>query len=81
MRQAHGNAGYEVRSIDIGAIDFPLLRRKVQWDVGPLPSTLEPAQADIHWAEHLVFVFPLWLGGMPALLWVFWAKRANSRRS
>ena len=62
------NAGCEVRSIDIGRIDFPLLRSKAQWDAGSLPSTLEPAQADIQWAEHLVFFFPLWLGGMPALL-------------
>jgi putative NADPH-quinone reductase len=25
-------------------------------------------QQDIAWAEHLVFFFPLWLGGMPAVL-------------
>ena len=27
-----------------------------------------PAQADIAWAEHLVLLFPLWLGDMPALV-------------
>ena len=61
-------AGHEVRLLDVGAIDFPLLRSKAAWDSGPLPTSLAPAQADIGWAEHLVLIFPLWLGGMPVLL-------------
>jgi putative NADPH-quinone reductase len=60
--------GHEVRTIDVGAIDFPLLRSKADWEHGALPAALESAQAGIFWAEHLVFFFPLWLGGMPALL-------------
>jgi putative NADPH-quinone reductase len=61
-------AGHEVRLLDVAAIDFPLLRSKAAWDSGPLPTSLAAAQADIGWAEHLVLIFPLWLGGMPALL-------------
>ena len=34
----------------------------------PMPSTLEDAAKAIRNAEHLVFIFPLWLGTMPALL-------------
>ena len=34
---------------------------------GP-PPALAPAQQAIAWAHHLVFFFPLWLVGMPALL-------------
>jgi putative NADPH-quinone reductase len=63
-----GEAGHELRSLDIGRLDFPLLRSKADWDEGDVPAALRVAQTDIHWAEHLVFVFPLWLGGMPALL-------------
>jgi putative NADPH-quinone reductase len=62
------NAGHQVRTLDIAALDFPLLRSRAQWEHGPLPPALVQAQDDIRWAGHLLFVFPLWLGGMPALL-------------
>lgn len=61
-------AGHEVRRIDVAALDFPLLRSKQAWDHGSVPDSLLPAQADIQWAQHLLLVFPLWLGGMPATL-------------
>lgn len=61
-------AGHEVRHIDVGTLDFPLLRSKSQWEHGPLPEVLAPAQQLILWAQHIVIFFPLWLGGMPALL-------------
>ena len=60
--------GHEVRTLDVARLDFPLLRSKAEWDAGALPAGLEGAQADIAWCEHLVLFFPLWLGGMPALL-------------
>jgi putative NADPH-quinone reductase len=66
--QAARAAGHEVRSVDVAALDFPLLRSKREWDTGALPPALAPVQDDILWAQHLVFFFPLWLGGMPALL-------------
>lgn len=61
-------AGHELRTITVADIDFPLLRSKAAWDDGPLPPSLQPAQDAIAWAQHIVIVFPLWLGGMPALL-------------
>lgn len=60
--------GHEVRSIDVARLDFPLLRSQEDWEHGQLPAGLAQAQQDVHWAEHLVFFFPLWLGDMPALL-------------
>lgn len=63
-----GEAGHELRTLDVARLDFPLLRSKADWDEGAVPANLRDAQTDIHWAEHLVLVFPLWLGGMPALL-------------
>ncbi len=66
--QGAQEAGYEIRRIDVAALDFPLLRSKEEWEHGALPPSLEPAQRDIAWAQHLVFFFPLWLGDMPALL-------------
>lgn len=61
-------AGHEVREINVGALDFTLLRSQHEWEHGPLPASLQPAQDAIGWAGHLVFFFPLWLGDMPALL-------------
>ena len=61
-------AGHGVRHLSVAQLDFPLLRSQHEWEHGPLPPSLEPAQADIAWATHLVLLFPLWLGDMPALL-------------
>ncbi len=60
--------GFELRQIDVGRLDFELLRNPQEWQHGPLPASLQAAQDDIAWAEHIVFFFPLWLGDMPALL-------------
>jgi putative NADPH-quinone reductase len=62
------SAGHEVRLIDIATLDFPLLRTMEEFGQRPMPSTLEDAAKAIRNAEHLVFIFPLWLGTMPALL-------------
>lgn len=61
-------AGHEVRSLDVARLDFPLLRSQQAWEEGELPEGLREAQEAIGWAEHIVIVFPLWLGDMPALL-------------
>lgn len=61
-------AGHSVCRIRLADLDFPLLRSRKQWVDEPLPQVLVTAQAGIQWAEHIVIVFPLWLGGMPALL-------------
>jgi len=61
-------AGHVVRRVDVGRLDFPLLRSQQDWEQGALPQSLAQAQHDIGWAGHLVLFFPLWLGDMPALL-------------
>ena len=61
-------AGHELRVVEIAQLDFPLLRSQQEWEQKPLPAGLLSAQESIAWAEHLVIVFPLWLGDMPALL-------------
>ena len=62
------DAVHELRSVEVARLEFPLLRSKAEWDRGSLPAGLTQAQADIAWAQHLALFFPLWLGGMPALL-------------
>jgi putative NADPH-quinone reductase len=64
-------AGHEVTRIDLATLDFPMLRTQDEFQHGPIPDTLKPAQAAILGAEHIVLVFPLWLGTMPALVKAF----------
>jgi putative NADPH-quinone reductase len=64
-------AGHEVRRIEVARLDFPLLRTQADFEQGELPMTLQPARNDMRWAEHWVFLFPLWHGTMPALLKAF----------
>jgi putative NADPH-quinone reductase len=65
------SAGHELRRCEVAQLDFPLLRTQADWAKGAVPASLAPVQRDIVWAQHLVFVFPLWMGAMPALLKAF----------
>ena len=60
------DAGHAVRRVNVAKLDFPILRSQADWDRGPVPPALVGVQADILWAQHLVLLFPLWLGGLPA---------------
>ncbi len=62
------DGGHMVRYSMVAQLDFPLLRNQREWEQGEAPAGLRQAQADILWAQHLVLVYPLWLGDMPALL-------------
>jgi putative NADPH-quinone reductase len=61
-------AEHETRLVRLAEIDFPLLRSKEDWERGEPPPAIRPAQEALLWADHLVIVYPLWLGDVPALL-------------
>lgn len=61
-------AGHELRRVETAALDFPLLRSKQEFEQGAVPPALLGAQDAIASAEHVVYVYPLWLGDMPAHL-------------
>jgi putative NADPH-quinone reductase len=67
-------SGFEVRELSIAAIDFPILRSKREFDASPLPAALKPAHEAITAADHIVLVFPLWLGSIPALMKAFFEQ-------
>ena len=64
-------AGHTVVRIEPAQIDFPMLRSQQDFEAGQLPSMLVPARDAIVSARHLVIIFPLWHGTMPALLKAF----------
>lgn len=60
----------EVRQLNLAELEFDLNLHVAYADnkAQPLEPGLQRAQADIRWADHLVFVYPSWWGTMPALL-------------
>lgn len=66
--QAARQAGHDVKFFKLGEIDFDPVLRHGYRQIQPLEPGLLEVQQAITWAEHLVFVFPMWWGGLPALL-------------
>jgi putative NADPH-quinone reductase len=64
-------AGHEVRHIILGDINIPILHRREDWMHSDAPENVKPGQEAMLWADHIVFLYPLWLGDMPALLKAF----------
>ena len=69
--QGASKAGRQVRSTAIGQLTFPLLRTATDFASPARSPAILDAQADIRWADHVVIVHPLWLGGPPAELKAF----------
>lgn len=63
--------GREVRLLTVAEAEFPILRTAQDFMTAPDAPAILGARDDILWADHLVLVFPLWLGGAPALLRAF----------
>jgi putative NADPH-quinone reductase len=65
--ESAARVGHDLRRIEVAKLEFPLLRTQHEFESGTVPPALASPQADMRWAEHWVFVFPLWHGTMPAL--------------
>ncbi len=64
-------SGHEVRTIRLSDTEVPLLRSRREWESDPAPAVIRESQEIIGWADHIVIVYPLWLGDMPAILKAF----------
>lgn len=67
-------SGYEIRTICVANIDFPVLRTYEDFYSNKPNTVIEQCQNQIRWANHLVIVYPLWMGSMPALLKAFFEQ-------
>jgi len=61
-------AGHEVELVEPARLVFPLLSSAAEWRHGSPPPRLVAAQESMRRANHLVLLYPLWLGDMPAVL-------------
>jgi putative NADPH-quinone reductase len=59
--------GHLVQVVRLCDLDFPWLRSAAEFAVRP-KGVIGSQQEHIRWADHLVIIYPLWLGSMPALL-------------
>lgn len=70
-------SGHALREIDVARLAFPVLRTKAEWQEQAPAADIAAAQEAVLWAEHVVILYPLWLGGMPALLKAFLEQLAR----
>lgn len=61
-------AGNDVQLISIGNLSFDPVLHDGYKTIQVLEPDLITAQTSIIWAQHIVFVYPIWWGAMPALL-------------
>lgn len=60
--------GHLVRRITVADEPVTLLRSAAEWQSDNVPDYARAAQDAVMWADHMVIIFPLWMGGMPAML-------------
>lgn len=66
--QGAEEAGAEVELLRLGDLAFDPGLHRGYHEIQPLEPDLLRAQERITWAQHLVFAYPTWWGGPPALL-------------
>jgi putative NADPH-quinone reductase len=64
---AAGSGGHLVQVVRLCDLEFPWLRSAREFSARPL-GMIASQQEHIRWADHVVIIYPLWLGSMPALL-------------
>ena len=65
------SAGFEVQWIRVAELSFPLIRSRRDFEHGERPGCILESQSILRWSEHMLLVYPLWQGTMPALLKAF----------
>jgi putative NADPH-quinone reductase len=63
--------GHEVRRLDIATLAFGFVHSQSEFEHGEALPDIVTAQEAIKWASHVVVIFPLWLGDVPAVLKAF----------
>ena len=65
-RDGAQRAGHRLNLVRIADLDFPLLRKPSDFTDKPSPETVRPVRDALLEADHLVLIYPLWLGTLPA---------------
>jgi putative NADPH-quinone reductase len=65
------DAGHTVDRVTLATLEIPFLRTQAEFEKGGVPDALREVADAVQAADHIVIVFPLWLGTMPALVKAF----------
>ena len=60
--------GHAIRYLDASSLSMPFLQNQIEFNSQQLDPNIEAIQSTIRWADHILIVYPLWLGTMPAVL-------------
>ncbi|MCF7910520.1 NAD(P)H-dependent oxidoreductase [Candidatus Pacearchaeota archaeon] len=66
VRKSGGNIN--IKRINLYDLKFDLVLHEGYNKIQELEPDLEDSWEKIKWAEHIVFIFPIWWGTMPALM-------------
>jgi putative NADPH-quinone reductase len=66
--QKASQAGFEVKRVSIRNLKFDLNLKHGYRSIQELEPDLVESQKLIQWCNHLVLIYPMWWGSMPALL-------------
>ena len=62
------DSGHTITTIDIAHADIPYIRSRADWEDETLPDVARIGQQAVTEADHIVIIYPLWMGDVPALL-------------
>lgn len=67
-RDGAASGRHEALTLRVADLEFALLRTQADYEKGEPSQVVRQCQSMIEWPTHVVIVYPLWLGSMPALL-------------
>lgn len=67
-----------MRHINVGEEEFPVLRDPGQFEIEPGEKSIIDAHGAFLMADHILILYPLWLGGPPALLKAYMEQVARN---
>jgi putative NADPH-quinone reductase len=67
-REGAAAGAHEALVVRVADVEFPLLRTQADYNNGEPTAAVRAVQDKFDWASHVVILYPLWLGGMPAML-------------
>ena len=65
------SGGHSVRRVTLAQLKISFLHKREEWEESDPNESIQHCQQAIAWSEHIVIIYPLWLGSLPALLQAF----------
>ncbi len=67
-KQGAEHGGHITQTIEAASLSTPFLLNQSEFNSRDLDPSILNIQGLILWADHIVIIYPLWLGTMPAIL-------------